>query len=97
MALRQGETERDRERERKRKRKSEETKQKKVVVITHTLMVKRASGIRIIFEFLEVDFVMNDGLVLVVHVDRFPGELDLVVADEQSVEVGHGAWQFVDA
>ncbi len=60
-------------------------------------MVKRASGIRIIFEFLEVDFVMDDGLVLVVHGDRFPGELDLVVADEQSVEVGHGARQFVDA
>ncbi len=65
--------------------------------ITHTLMIKRASGIRIIFEFLEVDFVMDDGLVLVVHGDRFPGELYLVVADEQSVEVGHGARQFVDA
>jgi hypothetical protein len=65
--------------------------------ITHTLVVKRASGIRIIFEFLEVDFVVDDGLVLVVHGDRFPGELDLVVADEQSVEVGHGARQFVDA
>ena len=58
--MRQRETERDRQRQREtdrekgRERERERVKKRteKVVVITHTLMIKGASGIRIIFEYI---------------------------------------------
>ena len=60
-------------------------------------MIKGTSGIWVVVELLEVDLVVVDLLVLVLHVDRLPGELNLGVADERGVELGHGFRKFVDA
>jgi hypothetical protein len=59
-------------------------------------MVEGTSGIGVVLELLEVDFVVDDLLVLVRHVDRLPGQLHLRVADEGSVELGHRFGKFVN-
>jgi hypothetical protein len=60
-------------------------------------VVKGAARVRVVLELLEVDLVVDDLLVLVLHHDWFPGELDLRVADEQGVEVGDRIRKFVGA
>lgn len=63
---------------------------------SYALMIKWASRIRIVLEFLEVDFVMIDCGILVVHLDGFPGKFDLGVADKEGVEFGHGRWKLLN-
>ncbi len=53
-------------------------------------MIKWTSRIRIVFQFLEVDFVMINCGILVVHLDGFPSKFDFGVTDIERVKVGHG-------
>jgi hypothetical protein len=53
-------------------------------------MIKWTSRIRIVFEFLEVNFVMINCGILVVHLDGFPSKFNLGVTDREGVKVGHG-------